>query len=664
MMKNPKSDSVGDQKTPALQATESGLRTATDQAGGIAAENPGPAQRVSTLQNIAISLKNRHDQNGSPGTCTQILWLSFFFDGTGNNLDADLGLSKHSSIARLYRAHAPKNDNKGILVVYIPGIGTYFPEKGDDGGSALGLGCGRMGDRRLEFALERLDSFLAKPLALAKAPSNTIKEINIAVFGFSRGAALSRAFVNTVMAERCLLRNGRWILKEGRWPVRFRFLGLFDTVASVGLPMSSGTTGVYEAANGDTAGLMAKRRRNYQATRPEELAYAISALPGADPAWGNSHGHDDWGERLRVHETIEEVRHFVAAHEIRNSFPVDSISVIEKGRIIKPAHFHEVVYPGAHSDVGGGYAPGEGARGITPPENLSLIPLRHMYEHAVRHGVPMLAEWQKDNSSDFETDPVMCAAYNSYLKAVGSFATLGEGINKHMALYYSWRLRAIKRKFAGDKTEAKLIEFHDRKFREQDGALTREVDNLSKKEKLAQLSLNASMTLQDMQASASNDSAKQPTVSEANGVVESARENYQASRRAYLKAKARKDSLPNLNKLQALVELYDRELLADIRAIRPALPGPRNNRKMEELRPHYKALLEAYENEFERNNGLKDEQVLSFFDNYVHDSLAGFGKDATLPSDPRVVYMGDDQKYKYASLDNENLSSESVTRKA
>ena len=83
---------------------------------------------------------------------------------------------------------------------------------------------------------------------------------------------------------------------------------------------------------------------------------------------------------------------------------------------------------------------------------------------------------------------------------------------------------------------------------------------------------------------------------------------------------------------------------------------------MEDLRPHYKALIEAYENEFEKNNGLKDEAVISFFDNYVHDSLAGFGGDATLPSDPRVVYLGGDEKYQYASVESEDLFLDTGTR--
>lgn len=56
--------------------------------------------------------------------------------------------------------------------------------------------------------------------------------------------------------------------------------------------------------------------------------------------------------------------------------------------------------------------------------------------------------------------------------------------------------------------------------------------------------------------------------------------------------------------------------------------------------------------------GLKDERIFSFFEFYVHESLADFYKDSTLPSDPRVVYFGGDEKYKYAIHSPKNDSVE------
>lgn len=61
-------------------------------------------------------------------------------------------------------------------------------------------------------------------------------------------------------------------------------------------------------------------------------------------------------------------------------------------------------------------------------------------------------------------------------------------------------------------------------------------------------------------------------------------------------------------------------------------------------------MVEAYRAQYLGREPL-DPDVVSFFDHHVHDSLAGFAKDATLPSDPRVVYAGGDNKIRFAQLD-------------
>ena len=133
-----------------------------------------------------------------------------------------------------------------------------------------------------------------------------------------------------------------------------------------------------------------------------------------------------------------------------------------------------------------------------------------------------------------------------------------------------------------------------------------------------------------------------------------------------LKARARKLANPDMTDLSEALDIYDAQLLADVKAIRNVISRAGNFgadfaiKKSNELRPHYKALVEAYENEFERNAGLKDRIVISFFDNYVHDSLAAFAGDATLPSDPRVVYLGGDEKYQFASHDEGDLAGDRI----
>ena len=106
--------------------------------------------------------------------------------------------------------------------------------------------------------------------------------------------------------------------------------------------------------------------------------------------------------------------------------------------------------------------------------------------------------------------------------------------------------------------------------------------------------------------------------------------------------------------LQSYLDFYDQQLVKDAESIyRRMHPAGRESKSTSianggNLRPHYRALVTAYENEFIHNKGLQDEKLIDFFDTYVHDSLAGFAKDATLPSDPRVIYVGGDEKFKYA----------------
>lgn len=662
MTKSQSSNQVGDMKAPALLATKSDLRQGADQAEQLPANNPEKALTLSKLEDVGAVLNSAARQNGAPTTCKQNIWISFFFDGTGNNLKADIGLRKHSNIARLYRAHKENNKKNGIYSVYIPGIGKYFPEIGDDGGSTLGLVCAAKGEERLDFAIERFDSILREPLARANAPINAIQEINIAVFGFSRGAALARVFLNRVMDKRCKMVNNKWMLARGEWPVRFRFLGLFDTVASVGLSMSSNTTGLKEAYDGNTAGMIEKRLRKYEKTRPEIIAFNENAVPGADPAPGDENGHRDWGKTLMVRESVEEVRHFIAAHEIRNSFPVDSISIFTHGRVAKPSHFFETLYPGAHSDVGGGYAPGEGARSIISSAQLCLIPLSHMYKFALQRGVPMLPRLQPGNEEDFRIDPELCESFNYYSKDVGSFVTLGEGFNKHMKLYYAWRFMSIRRKAAGDKNEAEIIRTYDDKFSRADAVLSKEVDALTAQENMAKISLNALMHVRDMDSVSAEGDPTQQAVLVRDSDVERGRLKYSAAHEQRLRVKSRKDALPNMTRLQEMLNLYEKQLMLDTVAIRVAINNAIAGQRTGDIRPHYKALIEAYEDEFIKNKGLKDEKIIKFFDNYVHDSLAGFGKDATLPSDPRVVYLGADAKYRYARLETQDFLGERHTR--
>lgn len=653
MTKNQNSDTVGDVRMPLLQPTETGLRFGPDQAEMLSADQSPIVQKPSPLGTFSLAV--RQVELKPVTTCRQTLWFSFFFDGTGNNLYADEGLRKHSNVAKLFRVHKPTDQVNGVYSFYLQGVGTYFSEVGDDGGDLTGLSFGRKGSDRLEYALKKFDESIKRHLVLANSPSNVISEINISVFGFSRGAALARAFVNLFLKERCIQSRGKWVLKTGSWPLRVRFLGLFDTVASVGLPMSNNTTSKIGTAFSSLRYIVNDRLASFIGTRPSSLAFSHNGVAGADPAPGIYDGHSDWGNMLQIDPMVEEVRHFIAAHEIRNSFPVDSVSFLRENTASKPAHFYETVYPGVHSDVGGSYAPGEGARATSPSENLGVIPLMHMYNYALINGVPLLPvlKWSEKNKADFAMDPDLLATYNHYVKALGASTSLGELMNKNMRLYYAWRFRAIRMKLSGNKSEAERVSRWNGKFKEDEVLLNKEVDALRQKKEKAARELDLLLQLRSIRAmNMSNaQSAPPPTAED----IDQARKKLEIAQDKFLAAKSRLDALPNMANLQSRLDFYDAQLMDDVKSIMgplreryPGLPAPNVLRRS--LRPHYKALVTAYEDEFVHNRGMNDEKLIKFFDNYVHDSLAGFAKDATLPSDPRVVYLGGDEKYEYASI--------------
>jgi hypothetical protein len=659
-MTKSQNDSLGDSKSPALKPTEFGLRGAVDQSMSLVAE-PAPKLKVpSPAAGLAAAAKQAA-KAPPPPSCQQRLWLSFFFDGTGNNLDADLGTTKHSNVAKLYRVHQEDDATAGIYRIYVPGVGTYFREVGDDGGSTLGLGMGKMGGARLDWALKQFDEKLRPHLARANSPGNTIVDINIALFGFSRGAALARAFSNKLLEDRCsVIAKKGWCLKQGKHRLHIRFMGLFDTVASVGLAMSSNTVSKVALAFG-VKQIIASRLmdRDYSASLPQNLAFAKGAKPGADPAPGHYDGHQDWGDKMAIPHMVDEVRHFIAAHELRNSFPVDSVSVRENGRVQKQPQFHESVFPGVHSDVGGSYRPGEGARSYLPQEKLGVIPLYGMYQNALDKGVPLLPKtaWKSIHQSDFTIGQTLLDRYNHYQSKIGAMSNLGPLMNAHMALYYAWRFRSIHRKQQGNHDEATAVARSNKEFQADATRLDKEMLPLKKSNDAALDELAEARRRRFNYLQSNYGNPRLSDLPAYDAAVQAAEDRQRKTSDPMLRVKAKRDALPDMTNFSAMLDMYDAQLIADAKAIREVYTargffgGAPDSAKRKDLRPHYRAMMDAYENEFIHNKGLKDEIIIAFFDNHVHDSLPGFVKDATLPSDPRVIYLGGDEKYEYASIE-------------
>lgn len=311
-------------------------------------------------------------------TCEQQPYFSFFFDGTGNNLEIDEPKQKLSNVARLFQAHVRKQEPL-VNRFYYPGVGTPLNasdpswwEKLRDS-EALGGGAGLGSDRRLAKAETDLRDNLRF--------NHRVTRIDIAVFGFSRGAALARAFVNRLLAK-CTVKDGiphwpcRTALDGESAPLHFRFVGLFDTVESVGLP-----------------------------------------------------GHNLSDMCVHVPEQVERCVHIVSGHELRAFFPLTAV----RGA---GTRYDKLVFPGVHSDIGGGYRPGEQARS----DLLGRIALNRMRLEAVKSGVPFTPpiDLEKPVRDLFEYDAEIKALFDEYMGVVGTGNSLEDQVFEHMRLYYGW----------------------------------------------------------------------------------------------------------------------------------------------------------------------------------------------------------------------------------
>ncbi|WP_244302777.1 T6SS phospholipase effector Tle1-like catalytic domain-containing protein [Pseudomonas saxonica] len=352
--------------------------------------------------------------------CMDVLKITLCFDGTNNHEPSDK-LSKPpttSNVARLF--HASLGDMEGqpptlvsdeaFFRYYIPGVGTEFKEIHEFGPSDSGLSMATGGENRINWGLTRLLDVLkvacnegpllpkaayaliqkmgtsvgmdalgaslvsdgyARRKAVLEGPirelqqkvelqnrlktAPLIKAMRLYVYGFSRGAAEARAFANWLEALTKVEVEGETCYLFAGLPISIAFMGLFDTVASVG------------------------------------VAYLA---PFAS-------GHMGWADdSLRLSDSevfLERCVHLVSAHEQRACFPLDSIR--RKARPddpLCPSTYRngtvEYLYPGMHSDVGGGYPPGDqGKSREGSHEVLSQIALHHMFSEAYKVGAPLQA---------------------------------------------------------------------------------------------------------------------------------------------------------------------------------------------------------------------------------------------------------------------------------
>ncbi|NLP62558.1 T6SS phospholipase effector Tle1-like catalytic domain-containing protein [Paraburkholderia sacchari] len=361
------------------------------------------------------------DPTKRPGMadCSQSIWLSLFFDGTGNNLFNDTKKLKHSNVSRLFFAHESDNDVTSRYRIYINGLGTPFPEIGEHTYSKPGLAFGVGGEKRLLWARKQFDDRIEKAEARATNPKQPIRNINVALFGFSRGSALARAFA-VRLAKECQNVGDGWQYRGH--PIRLYFMGLFDTVASAGLPAS------FKLLDRSPMVKIATT-----AAFPT-LSSTLALVP--------KDGHYYWAKDLKIPPMVEQCVHYVAAHEVRDSFPLDSV---REGKSYPP-NCVEIIYPGVHSDVGGGYAPGEQTRTLKDDEKLSQVPLLHMHRAARVAGVPLQAInlLDVDTRATFNLSPKTASLFDAYQTFAKASGPVENAVAEHLYPLYITRSHLSK----------------------------------------------------------------------------------------------------------------------------------------------------------------------------------------------------------------------------
>ncbi len=229
-----------------------------------------------------------------------------------HHLDPDSSYGNDvSNIWRLYELYRdepiPKDaETPSILRVYVTGAGTTTGKKDTlFPGQALGRGdTGVLAkvDEGFSLITQALDTFQQAN------PGSSLGTLELDVFGFSRGAAAARHFANQVLQRAngplgALHRQRKFSPgPDFDWDrdVVINFIGLFDTVAAIG-----------------------------------------GWDDWADPSDAINGGIDLY----LAPDAARQVVHLVARDEYRRNFSLNRVS---------PPH-REIVLPGAHSDLGGGY---------------------------------------------------------------------------------------------------------------------------------------------------------------------------------------------------------------------------------------------------------------------------------------------------------------------
>ena len=379
------------------------------------------ANIIKTGREEALFRQESRQNKGS--LCCKSLHISLFFDGTNNNEPNDTASTPPhpSNVAKLYHACAPddrKGNERGFYAFYIPGVGTPFPRIGTYDYYSSGLQFAVGGEDRINWGLVQLCNALShtvtkdflgngkmKTAVQAMNSSSTLAGAELGLFAGSMAMPYNREKVNQAYLDsreamhdqkRVRLRTLEKLLS----PVQEKFVRAQCKTVVIKLFVYGFSRGAAEA-------------RAFVSWLDEALAEGVLGFPAGTllgvkvsveflglfdtvPAVGIANvvpgftGHNGWAgqtQPLPQSGLIKRCYHLVAAHEQRQAFSLDSIRTAA-GRYLP--NTQEVVYPGMHSDVGGGYPTGDQGKGRGGEGDLlSQITLHDMYAAAIDAGAPL-----------------------------------------------------------------------------------------------------------------------------------------------------------------------------------------------------------------------------------------------------------------------------------
>jgi hypothetical protein len=325
---------------------------------------------------------------------------------------------------------------------------------------------------------------------------------------------------------------------------------------------------------------------------------------------------------------VERCVHYVAAHEVRDSFPLDSI---RDGKHYPPNCF-EVVYPGVHTDVGGGYAPGEQTRALEDRDKLSQIPLLHMYRAARETGVPLrsLDGTGAKVRAYFDLSPKTIALYDAYRKRVQARGPIETAIAEHLRQLYiarSYLAKTMNDAAARARLpRAKKVlsdAGNEKAFRKQDEQL--------KLITAGGLALSTAMS----RVAAKKREGRTLTLREC--ALASAYEN------AIEKPESITEQLARVDFFDKQKDEELKRITAGGSALSTAMSRVAANKSEgRDLTPRECTSASAYESAIKIAKPTTEQQALvDFFDYLVHDSVAGFGLDFSKLQNWRITYFGD-----------------------